>query len=360
MTDEQRREDGADGVRVCQQCGCNAVKAHSRQAGGVQGVPLTTAGQIEQTGTKACQCTGNRHGQNDVFLFIDTGIAGGVLVQANGFQLIAKGRFFQHDPHHNGHDDGQKDGDGGVAGVEQFAHPAGRDLRLRGVGGQLPGAGVMRIIHHAGAAAIDDLIDKVQTDPVEHDRGNNFVDVQVRLKDAGNGPPQRTEHSGYQQAHPPGHAQHNGKVQSAESAQRVLPCCANVEQAGFERKGNRKAGHDQRGGLGQHLAAAIREVIKAALQNAPEAIHQGVLRVDDKQRNQADDQANDNAHECSQNAAAVLADGCAQRRLVLFCHGLLCLLLFCTGHIQAQFLHGGGLGIKFAHDLAFVHHQYAV
>ena len=85
-----------------------------------------------------------------------------------------------------------------------------------------------------------------------------------------------------------------------------------------------------------------------------------MLRVDDKQRNQADDQADDNAHECSQNAAAVLADGCAQRRLVLFCHGLLCLLLFCTGHIQAQFLHGSGLGIKFAHDLAFVHHQDAV
>ncbi len=42
------------------------------------------------------------------------------------------------------------------------------------------------------------------------------------------------------------------------------------------------------------------------------------------------------------------------------CYFALLSLLACTCHIQAQFLHGGGLGVKFAHDLALVHHQDAV
>jgi len=40
-------------------------------------------GQIEQTCAEACQRTGNGHGEDDVLLLVDTGIAGGVLVQAN-------------------------------------------------------------------------------------------------------------------------------------------------------------------------------------------------------------------------------------------------------------------------------------
>src|SRR5699024_1695156 len=59
--DEQGREDGADGVGAGQQRHRNAVEAHGRQGGGVQGVPLGHAGQIVQPRAKAGQRAGNDH-----------------------------------------------------------------------------------------------------------------------------------------------------------------------------------------------------------------------------------------------------------------------------------------------------------
>ena len=66
----------------------------------------------------------------------------------------------------------------------------------------------------------------------------------------------------------------------------------------------------------------------------------------------------------AQQSSQHTGDGAVQTAVGKFflVHLLLSLLslLACACHIQAQFLHGGGLGIKFAHDLAFVHHQNAV
>ena len=98
MGNEDRREDGADGVGACQQCNGNAVEAHRRQAGGVQRVPLGHIGKVVQARTKTGQRTGNGHGEDDVLLLVDAGIAGSALVQADCLELVAEGGLVQHHP----------------------------------------------------------------------------------------------------------------------------------------------------------------------------------------------------------------------------------------------------------------------
>ena len=243
--DKDRGEDGSDGVGGCQQSGGDAVEAHGRQAGGVQGVPFGTRRQIQQARAETGQRTGDGHGQDDVFLLVDTGIAGGVLVQAHRLELIAEGGLFQNDPDQDSRRNGQEDGDGGAGRVEQIGHAAGRDQGLRRTLGHLPGTGVVGVVHGTGAPGVDDLVDHIQADPVEHDGGDDLIDVQVRFEDAGNGAPHRAEQGRRQQADIPGQIEDQGAVQAAEGTQGVLPCRTNVEQAGLEGKRYRKAGHDQ-------------------------------------------------------------------------------------------------------------------
>ena len=87
---EDTGEDHRDGVVQGQQGHGDAVEAHGRQ--GLIGGPieLRVAGQPVQRSAGTGQSTGNGHGQHDVALVPDTGIAGGVTVGAAGLQLIAR------------------------------------------------------------------------------------------------------------------------------------------------------------------------------------------------------------------------------------------------------------------------------
>ena len=49
-------------------------------------------------------------------------------------------------------------------------------------GAQVHGTGVAHIVHGAGAVLVNELIDQIQADPVEHDGGNDLVDVEVGPK----------------------------------------------------------------------------------------------------------------------------------------------------------------------------------
>ena len=68
-------------------------------------------------------------------------------------------------------------------------------------------------------------------DPVEHDGGNDLVDVEVGFEKAGDRPPQAAQHCCCQQADEPGQLEHDGAVQGTKGTQRVLAGSADVEQA---------------------------------------------------------------------------------------------------------------------------------
>src|SRR5699024_4653244 len=139
-------------------------------------------------------------------------------------------------------------------------------------------------------------------DPVEHDGGDDLVDVQVCLEQAGDGAPDAAQHRRSDQAHIPGQVQDDGAVQRAVGAQGVLPRRADVEQAGLEGKSHRKAGHDQGGGVGQGAAHAVGGVVEAALQDADKAVRPCVLGVDGQQHQIAAYQADQDAQEGRQHA----------------------------------------------------------
>ena len=94
----------------------------------------------------------------------------------------------------------------------------------------------MDIVHGAGAVLVNKLIDQIQADPVEHDGGNDLVDVEVGLEEARDRTPETAQNGGGDQADEPWQLEHDGAVQSAVSAQRVLTRRTDVEQAGLEGK----------------------------------------------------------------------------------------------------------------------------
>ena len=193
--DEDRREDGADGVGACQQGHGNAVEAHGGQAGGVQRVPLGHIGQVVEACAETGQCACNGHREDDVLLLVDAGIAGCALVQADGLQLIAEGGLVQDDPDEDGHRSCEEDGDGGAVGLEHLVQAEVRNEGLGQLGAlsEVQSAGVAHIVHGAGAVLVDELVDQIEADPVEHDGGDDLVDVEVGLEEAGDRAPDAAE-----------------------------------------------------------------------------------------------------------------------------------------------------------------------
>ena len=86
---EDAGENDADGVVGREQGDGDAVEAHGGQRliGGP--VELRVAGQVVQCRTGSGQRTGDGHGQHDVALILDAGVARGVAVAAAGLELIA-------------------------------------------------------------------------------------------------------------------------------------------------------------------------------------------------------------------------------------------------------------------------------
>ena len=71
--------------------------------------------------------------------------------------------------------------------------------------------GVAHIVHGAGAVLVDELIHQIQADPVEHDGGNDLVDVEVGLEETGDRAPQAAQHGCCQQTDEPRHQQYQGQ-----------------------------------------------------------------------------------------------------------------------------------------------------
>ena len=199
---------------------------------------------------------------------------------AAGLQFIPECGLVQHHPQDDCNDHGEEDRDGGGLDKVPGAKPAQvGNLRLRGDHIQTECLAVVRGEHDAVSAAVHDCIHAVQADPVEHDRGDHLIDVEVCLEEARDRTPQCTEEDRGQHADIPRELQHEGEHQRAEYAQGELAGGTDVEQAGCERKRDGKAGHDQRSRIGDFIPRAerfIAHAVPAALQNGFEAFVIGV------------------------------------------------------------------------------------
>ena len=116
-------EDDGDGVIQRQQRHGDAVKAHGGQRliGGP--VELRVAGQVVQCRTGSGQRTGDGHGQHNVALILDAGVAGGMAVGAAGLQFVAQRSLGHEDVHGDGQQNGHQNTGVDLRAGEQLIQP---------------------------------------------------------------------------------------------------------------------------------------------------------------------------------------------------------------------------------------------
>ena len=185
-------------------------------------------------------------------------------VCAASLQLITQGGLVQQDINQNCKYDGDQD-----AAVDLGA---GEDLiqaELRcfyAVKGGLIDISALSVLHHIlKGAHIERPGNDIGRQPVGHNAGQNFVDVQKCLQHTGNCAPQSAgQHTAHKSNDPnqPGGHHAGGNTQSqhqgGQCAHQVLTGCADVEKACLEGNRHGKTGHNNRGCTEKHIAQALR------------------------------------------------------------------------------------------------------
>ena len=96
--------------------------------------------------------------------------------------------------------------------------------------------------------------------------------------------------------------------------------------------------------------------MEAALEDADKTVCPCMGRIDGQQHEEAHSQTDQDTQQGSHHAGDRTLQPVVGKFFVFhFC--LLLSLLAGTGHVQAQLLDCGGLGVKLAHDLTLVHHK---
>lgn len=257
---EQRREDDADGVTGGEHRNRDAVEADGRERLVRGPEELCVAGEIVERSARRAQSARDRHGDDDVTLVGDTGVARGMTVGAAGFELIAERRLGHHHVNGDCKDDGDED-----AAVDLGVRKELVKAHLRG-----GNAVVGRLVDVAGLGGLGDVLkvadikepcDEVRRDPVRHDAGEHLVDVEQGLEKAGDRAPDRTRERAAEEGEQPdergGHRlgrKTEGDGERHERTDEVLARRADVEKACFIRHADGKARHDERRGTEEHVA----------------------------------------------------------------------------------------------------------
>ena len=252
MLDKERGEDRADGVQAAEEGSRDAVEAHGRDGGG-GALPLLVAGEVQHRRAHTGQSAGDHQAQDDVALFRHAAVFRGVFVKTRGLQLVAELRLVEHDPHDDCHHDGQRDRKADVLVLVEQRAEAERRQHSGGVGvGQNLGIGAGVLFYER-----KEHIGQIQHDPVEHDAGNDLVDVAVGLEQARNTGQQRAAENGEQHARQPAPAKAQRCVQAQRRADAVLTGSADIEQADLIGEQDRQRAHQKRRRLDERIAQIL-------------------------------------------------------------------------------------------------------
>ena len=253
-------EDHPDGVVDRQEGHGDAVEARGGQ--GLVGGPveLRVPRQVIQGSARARQGASDGHGQHDVALVLDARIPGGMAVGAAGLELIAQGGLAHDNVHEDGNENGDEDAHVHLGVGEDVVQPhLGGGYTV--VGGLVDVAG-LGILHHVFEVAhVKHPGDQVGRQPVGHDAGQDLVDVQEGLEQAGDGPPHGAGQAAAQEGDDPHQGRRDrlsgdtqGQHEGDHGAHEVLARRTDVEQAGLEGHSHRQTGEDQGGGPEEHVA----------------------------------------------------------------------------------------------------------
>ena len=183
-------------------------------------------------------------------------------VAAAGLELVAQGGLVYEDVHEHGDDDGNDDAAVDLAAGEEL-------VKAHLGGGHAVEAGLVDVV---GLGVLDDVFEVADLEgpgdgvggyPVRHDGGQDLVNIEVGLDEAGDAAPDgaggRAAEEGEQpddggRHHVAGYAE--GYHEAGHGAHEVLAGRADVEKAGLEGDGDGETRHDERRGTEKHVARA--------------------------------------------------------------------------------------------------------
>ena len=176
----------------------------------MRALPLLVAGLVQQRAAKRRKAARDGKREHGVAPLGHAAVFGGVLVEAGRLELIAEAGLFQHDPHEDGHEDRQRYRDGDIlVAAEELVEPERRQQRLLRRAVHLVSIGARHLLDVG-----EDHVGGVQEDPVEHDAGDDLVDIAERLEQADDRTGGHTGRDGEEHARQPAPAPRECRVQA--------------------------------------------------------------------------------------------------------------------------------------------------
>ena len=206
MLNEVGSENRSDGVKSAEESCRDSVKAHSRN-GGSGAEPLFKARLIKQRTAETCKSARNNKGKNHVAFFRHTAVLSGVLVVTGCFQFVTELGFVKHNRNDNRNNNSKRNCNADIfVVIKELFKSKGRQKRISAMACNLVCIRTGRFFY-----IIKYHVRCVKAYPVEHDSGNNFVDVTIGFEHAD----KRTENS----------TSHNGENHAGQPAPVPRKCC---------------------------------------------------------------------------------------------------------------------------------------
>ena len=164
-----------------------------------------------------------------------------------------------------------------------------------------------------------DQVHQIQGDPVEHDAGDDNVDIAVGTQRTGNGTEERAGSNSQQQAQVPRQLPGDRGIKADACARDILTGRADVEHADLIGEQDGQRTHQQRRRADERLAEILHAQLARRIME--EILQQGghglpcARGVDDEQDDIADGHAENDAQQRGQKGLEAVA---AQQRLALF------------------------------------------
>ena len=181
-----------------------------------------------------------------------------------GFQLVSQRGFVHDDVHEDCNHDGNDDPHVDLGVGEQVIQPHFGGFHP--IERSLVNIARLGVFHHVFEVAdVKHPRDQVGGQPVGHDTGKHFVDVQESLEQTGDGPPNSASQAAAHEGDDPNEASRDrlggnpqGQHQGDHGTHEVLAGGADVEQTCLKGHSHREAGHNQGGGSEEHISDVCR------------------------------------------------------------------------------------------------------
>ena len=294
-------EDVADGVQTAEEGGGDAVEAHGRH-GGLAALPLLKSGEEQQRRAETCERARDDHREDDISLLVHAAVFRGVFIAAGRAQLVAELGLLEENPDEYGHEDSYRQRDRDILVVAEELSEAEARYQRGGIGaGKSEGVGAGGLLDGR-----EDHVDNIEAYPVEHDAGDDLVDVAVGFQRAGDCAEYRAGEHCADDADVPRLIQRQRQIQCRARAGDVLAGGTDIEQADLIREQNGQTAQHQRHGFHQRAAEILERgglagVIEKVLDNGEYRVPRAG-GIDEQQDYVADQQADDDT-----------CEGCEQR-----------------------------------------------